>query len=333
MPRNHGAHFPVAAFVSLVAGIAWLVTVGLGPSRAQAQQAGQQPTFRAGVDVVTVDVSASRGGEPIGGLKAANFEVYDNGAKQKIDRVELQEVPLEAYLVFDLSGSIAGEKLRQLEEAANAFLDGLTMQDKAALITFAEKATTLQSLTGNREALRKALSEMKAGGNTALYDAIVRTLEMRTHNDRRAVVLVLTDQGDNASETTSKQAIEAAERSDVIAYGVLAEQSNAMNVMTGPLGNFPGSGGSFRPPQVQFQLGFLRSLAEATGGREFRASSRLRLDEIFRMVLDDARARYVITYSPDKPSTGWHKLQVKLVDAKGDIVARRGYYVQPAAGK
>jgi hypothetical protein len=51
------------------------------------------------------------------------------------------------------------------------------------------------------------------------------------------------------------------------------------------------------------------------------------------MVLDDARARYVITYSPDKPSTGWHKLQVKLVDAKGDIVARRGYYVQPAAGK
>jgi Ca-activated chloride channel homolog len=315
----------VRVFPSLLAAF----TLAL-PVRAEPLQ--QQPTFRAGVDVVTVDVSVSRGLEPVGGLTAGNFEVFDNGAKQRIDKVMLQQVPLEAYLLFDLSGSIEGAKLKQLEQAANAFLDGLTMQDKAALITFAEKTTVQQELTGNREALRRALSEMKAGGKTALYDAMVQTIGLRTHNDRRAVLLVLTDQGDNASEKTQKQAIEAAERSDVIAYGVLAEQSNAINVMTGPLGGVGSGGGGFRPPQMQFQLGFLRSLAETTGGRVFPTSSRLRLEEAFGLVLDDARARYLITYSPDKPTTGWHKLQVKLVGAKGDVLARRGYFVAtPAA--
>lgn len=59
----------------------------------------------------------------------------------------------------------------------------------------------------------------------------------------------------------------------------------------------------------------------------FRTSGQLRLDEVFTLVLDDARARYVLTYGPDKTTPGWHKLKVKLVDAKGDVVARRGYFV------
>ena len=66
----------------------------------------------------------------------------------------------------------------------------------------------------------------------------------------------------------------------------------------------PGGGG-FRPPQVQFQLGFLRSLADTTGGRVFRSNPRLPLDEVFAMVLDDARNRYVITYVPTKTTPGW----------------------------
>jgi hypothetical protein len=79
---------------------------------------------------------------------------------------------------------------------------------------------------------------------------------------------------------------------------------------------------------MQFQIGFLRSLADGTGGRVFRTNARLRLDEVFGLVLDDARTRYVLTFRPDKVTAGWHKLQVKLVEAKGDVVARRGYYVK-----
>jgi hypothetical protein len=77
----------------------------------------------------------------------------------------------------------------------------------------------------------------------------------------------------------------------------------------------------------QFQLGFLRALADGTGGRVFRASPAIPLEDLFEMVLDDARSRYVLTYSPDKTVPGWHKLNVKLVGAKGDVTARRGYFV------
>jgi VWFA-related protein len=285
----------------------------------------QAPTFRTGVDVVNVDVSVSRGGEHVGGLQAANFEVYDNGVKQKIDRFSIEEVPLEAYLCFDVSGSIAGGKLQQLEQAANALVGGLTRRDKVALVTFAAAVDVRQPLTGDFEAFRRSLTEIKAGGQTALYDATLKTVNLREKNDNRAVLVVLTDQQDNASTATQKQAIEAAERSDVIGYGVLADDESAAR---GGFGGFGGMGGGFRPPQVQFLFGFLRSLADGTGGRVFRTSSRLRLDEVFDLVLEDARARYVLSYRPDKVSPGWHKLQVKLVNAKGDVVARRGYFVK-----
>ncbi len=75
----------------------------------------QQPTFRAGVDVVKVDVSIARGVEHVSGLTAENFEVFDNGVKQKITNVAVAQVPLEVYLVLDLSGSVQGEELARAE--------------------------------------------------------------------------------------------------------------------------------------------------------------------------------------------------------------------------
>jgi VWFA-related protein len=292
------------------------------PQPSPQQPAPQQPTFRAGVDVVTVDVSVARSGEHVEGLQARNFDVFDNGVRQKIDKVTIEQVPIDAYLVFDVSGSVAGEKLAQLRHAAKAFVDGLTALDQVALVTFAKEVKIQQSLTHDFGMFQRSLSEIQAGGQTALFDATLKAISLRERNDRRAIVLILTDQHDNASEATQKQAIDAAERSDVIAYGVLADEGSTAfgrGAMTG--------GGGFQPAQMQFQLGFLRSLADATGGRVFRSNPRLPLDEVFEMVLYDARTRYVITYAPDKTTPGWHKLQVKLLDAKGDVVARRGYFV------
>ena len=283
----------------------------------------QQPTFRAGVDVVKVDVSVSRGGEHIGGLKAENFAMFDNGVQQKITGMALDEVPLEAYLVLDLSGSVQGAKLEQLKQAASAFVDGLVPRDKVALLTFAQQVTVRQPLTADFQAFRRALADVTSGGQTALYDAVSKAISLREPRDNRAVVVVCTDDHDNASTATSKQVVDAAERSDVLVYGVMAAEDGA--------GRSPGAGIGFRSPQLQFQIGFLRSLADATGGRVFRANVHLPLDEVFAMVLDDARSRYLLTYSPDKSAPGWHKLNVKLVGVKGDVVARRGYFVDKGA--
>lgn len=280
--------------------------------------AAQQPTFRSGVDVVKVDVSVSRGGEHVSGLTVDNFAVFDNGAQQKITGFALQEVPLEVYLVLDLSGSVEGPKLARLKQAANAFADDLTPRDKVALVTFNEKVTVRQPLTADLPAFRRALADATAGGNTALYDAVSKALSLREPRDNRAIVVVFTDDHDNASTATSKDVVDAAERSDVLVYGVMAPEEAAMQ---------GGGMGGFRSPQLQFQIGFLRSLADATGGRVFRSNVRLPLDEVFGLVLDDARSRYLLTFSPEKPTPGRHKLGVKLSGAKGDVVARRSYYV------
>ncbi len=276
----------------------------------------QQPTFRAGVDVVKVDVSIARGVEHVSGLTAENFEVFDNGVKQKITNVATAQVPLEVYLVLDMSGSVEGEPLAQLKRAANALVDGLVPADRVALLTFTTTVTVRQELTNNFQAFKAALAEAAPSGYTAIYDAVLKAISMREPKDNRAIVVVFTDEGDNRSRSTTKQVIDAAERSDVTAYGVSAPTARSTGFGAGP---------GLAPPQ--FQIGFLRSLADATGGRVFRASARMPLEDLFELVLDDARTRYVLTYSPDKTTPGWHKLNVKLVGAKGDVVARRGYFV------
>jgi Ca-activated chloride channel homolog len=280
----------------------------------------QQPTFRAGIDVVKVDVSIARGGEHVSGLKLENFEVFDNGVKQKITSVSTEQVPLEVYLVLDLSGSVEGARLEELKRAANAFIDGLVPRDTVALLTFAKTVSVRQELTSDFRAFKAALAEATPGGNTAVRDAVAKAISLRKPNDARAIVVVLTDDQDNASNATAKQVVDSVERSDVTAYGVLP-----VDVQSGGMG-----GVGLRAPQ--FQLGFLRSLADATGGRVFRAAPRLPLEDVFDMVLDDARTRYVLTYSPDKMTPGLHKLNVKLVGAKGDVVARRSYFVGTPPG-
>jgi len=308
----------MTAWRSCLLALAAVVLVWAASPAARQGQTPQKPTFRAGVDLVAVDVSVTRGGEPVGGLKPENFTVFDNGVKQALDKVTLERVPLECCLVLDMSGSVQGQDLADLKRAATAFVSGLTGQDKVALITFNAEARLVQPLSSNFPAFLSALNAVEAGGNTALYDAAYRAITMRKPRpNNRAVVVVFTDGQDNASAVESNLVVRTAERSDVIAYGV-------------SVGDTGGGGMGFRPLGAQFQIGFLRSLAEATGGRVFRATYGRRLEETFALILDDVRSRYVLTYYPDKVAAGWHKLEVKLVNAKGDVLARRGYYAGPS---
>ena len=94
--------------------------------------------------------------------------------------------------------------------------------DRVALLTFSKTVTVRQELTSNFQAFKAALAEATPSGNTALYDAILKAISMREPKDNRAIVVVFTDEGDNASTATTKQVVDAAERSDVTGYGVLA---------------------------------------------------------------------------------------------------------------
>jgi VWFA-related protein len=277
------------------------------------------------------------------GLSQGDFEIFDNGVRQKVDRVISESIPVDVALVLDVSGSLTGQPLVQLKEAALAFLTALAPGDRAALVTFSQEVVVPQSLTADLSAVRKAVTEMRAAGTTALYDATYVALHLRIPDQTRGVAVVLTDGADNASWLTADRVGQATEHSDVVVYGIAAHEAvptaRIPEAMSTPrtLGMARGGAAVLEaaaPPPISGlpQYRFLERLAATSGGRLFDASFAA-LHETFAGVLKDIRARYLLTYYPSNPTPGWHALEVKLTRGRANVTARRGYWVEAAPGQ
>jgi len=262
----------------------------------------EPPVFRAEVDVVRVEVLVTRKGEPVRGLTADDFEMRDDGRVQELQPVLEEESPVDAALVLDMSGSVRGPKLDALKEAARAFLDGLRDGEQAAVLAFREEVHLLQPFTPELALARRALDEASPRGSTALCDAVYAALRLREAGPRRTAVLVFSDGLDNISWLTREEVVKAASRSDAIVYGVAARQ---------------------RGDQKE---SFLRDVCRETGGRLFEIEGERDLRARFLDVLADIRSRYVLSFSPGPGPPGWHPLEVRLKRAKGDVLARPGYW-------
>jgi len=260
------------------------------------------PVFRAEVDVVRVEVLVTRGGAPVRGLGAADFELRDDGRPQALEPIFEEQTPVDAVLVLDASGSVTGPKLDSLQSAAKAFLDGLRSGEHAALLAFRHEVQLLSRLTTDLAAVRRALDRVSPGGNTALVDAVYAALRLRDPGERRTAIVVFSDGIDNLSWLSATDVVEAARRSNVTVYGVTVRGK-----------------GDWNEP-------FLGDVARATGGRMFEASSERDLRARFLDVLGDIRARYVLSFSPGPGAAGWHTLEVRLRRGKGDVLARPGYW-------
>jgi len=261
------------------------------------------PVFRAEVGVVRVEVLVTRGGSPVRGLAAADFELRDDGVLQDLQPILEEQTPVDAVLVLDASESVSGPKLVALEAAAGTFLDGLHGGEHAALLAFNHEVQQLQALTTDLAEVRRALDRVSPRGNTALVDAAYAALRLRDPGERRTAIVVFSDGIDNLSWLSAADVVEAAGRSNATVYGVTVR-------------------GKGDPKEA-----FLGDVARATGGRLFEASSERDLRARFLDVLEDIRSRYVLRYVPGGPGApGWHKLEVRLRSGKGDVLARPGYW-------
>lgn len=113
--------------------------------------APRQATFKSGIDAVRVDVLVTAGGRPVSGLAAGDFELRDNGVAQRVNLVDAVQAPLNVVLVFDLSGSVAGEPLAHLREASSAVIAGLRPDDRVGVIGFADAVRLGSALSRDRE--------------------------------------------------------------------------------------------------------------------------------------------------------------------------------------
>jgi VWFA-related protein len=277
---------------------AFLAGAGLLLGAIVALQA-QDVTFSSRIEAVRVDVLVTDGGVPVRGLGRADFEVRDNGVLQEVELVSFEQIPLNVILALDMSDSVAGDRLTRLRDASGAVLAGLKPEDQSALVTFNHVVQIGAKLSKNIDMVRRALDGPGFSGETALVDATYTGIAIGESDAGRSLLIIFSDGLDTSSWLSADKVLDAAKRSDVVAYAVAVRSTG-------------------RPD-------FLRDLTSFTAGHLFEVDGTERLDAVFTGILDEFRRRYLVSYTPrGVAKNGWHRLDVS-VKRKATIKARPGY--------
>lgn len=313
--------------------------------------------------VVPVSVTNERG-EPVQGLKAADFRLEEEGRPQEIAHVsDADQVPLDIAILFDVSSSVMGKIAFgfQQESAAGFLKQVLKPADRAAIITIADKPTVVQPLTSAEAATAKLQTIPAATTNvpTAFYDAVSFAADYLAKNapgSHRHVILVISDGDDNFSAAVREQsvaeykaqqqaaaaaesgnrvtAVRAAARRDLqsrhqrAAVAVQREVQRADTVFY----SVNPSGLSIRLNEISMRAqNNMQQLADATGGTAYVPDGSKDLERIFRQIAAELRAQYLLQYYPNSDAPKGKFLNIRVrTPARADtrVRARSGYYVK-----
>ena len=257
------------------------------------------------VDVLQFTAVVTDGdGRFVTGLKPSDFKIYDNDRLQKITSFESENISLELVAALDVSSSMRAA-LPYVKSAANRFLEGLRAGDQVTVLGFNDNVFTLAPRSKDQAARVKAIDLMRAWGGTALYDVILKGLNLLGRHPGRRSMLLFSDGDDQSSHATLEAAIARAEGSDATIYVI-------------------GQGRAVRAHDLQE---ILKRFAKITGGRAFFTEDTSRLDKFFQEILEDLSNQYLISYSyPDDERDGrWHQIRVEVADGKYNVRARDGY--------
>jgi Ca-activated chloride channel family protein len=266
-------------------------------------------------------------------LDRSDFKIYENGVQQRISFFGREtNLPLRIAVLLDTSNSIR-PRLKFEKGAAENFLDDVIRRgkDMAFLMTFDNEPEVIQDYTDQLYLLTSAIQEQRAGGGTALNDAIYMAakklekaplLRGQTPNLRR-VIVVISDGNDDLSDHAFSDAVQEAIRAEAVIYTVSTNtQWLSLDNPNKPSKYLMGPGDKV-----------LRDLAEQTGGRAFFPYSVDDLAASFMNIGTELRSQYFVAYTPvNPPAIGqYRKIEVRTT-RKGLIVrTRRGYYAAAPA--
>jgi VWFA-related protein len=272
------------------------------------------------VDVANVDVLftvTDRKGKSIRNLKQEHFRVYEDEYPQTITTFSAgANLPLNIALLVDVSGSVR-DKLRFEQEAAAEFFRSTLMRSKdtAVAMTFDTRVELIQDYTDDAGVLAKSLRRMRAGGGTALFDAVYLavTRKLRDREGKR-ILVIISDGDDTASRTSLTDAINTAQRHDVIMYGISTNSSG------------------FWGDRNRRGDDILRALIEPTGGRVFSPARAQDLGSSFRDITQELRYQYGLSYSSTNVARdgGYRQIRIEPSDKKYVVRAREGYFAPTA---
>lgn len=266
-------------------------------------------------EVNVVFTVTDKHGHYVKDLKREDFKVLDdNKPAQQIRSFRTEtDLPLQVGLLVDASNSVR-DRFRFEQESAIEFLNQIIRPnyDKAFVIGFDTTPEVTQDFTDNAELLSKGVRALRAGGGTAMYDALYFACRDKLKNAarigpvRRAIIL-LSDGEDNQSRVTREEAIEMAQRAEVIVYTI------STNI----------TGVKKQGDKV------LERIADATGGRAFFPFQLRDVSNAFSEIQDELRSQYALAYIPEdfRPDGRFRSIQIVAHDQKQfHVRARRGYY-------
>jgi len=287
------------------------------------KQSSDSYTLRVNANLVILSTTVlDRHNALVSGLVKDNFQIYEDHNLQQIKDFSHEDLPVTVGLVIDNSLSMA-PKHADVIAAALSFARSSNPQDQMFVVNFNEHVSyglpAKIQFTDKLDQLQLALSNIKAIGETALYDALAVSLEhlQQGKHDKKVLVLI-SDGGDNASKNSLTQVIEMARRSGAIIYtiGIFDEQDSDQNP------------------------GVLKRFAKETGGESFFPESSKELDLICEGIARDIRNQYTLAYVPTstRQDGGYRIIDVKVSSPGHSHLSARtraGYFVPltlPASG-
>jgi Ca-activated chloride channel family protein len=284
---------------------------------AGATVAAQGQRIRSGVELVSLTVTVTDAdGKYVTDLEEPAFEVYEDGARQKLTFFSRTQQPISLALLIDTSASM-DERMGIAQEAAVGFAKQLHSQDQAEVIDFDSQVRILQAFTNDSAALETAIRATTANGSTSLYNALyialkdLKKVKAETTTDiRRQAIVLLSDGDDTSSLIEFDQVLDLAKRSETTIY--------AIGLRQGELGRR-----EFK--EAEFVL---RQLATETGGRAYFPTDARELQKIYQSIWDELSSQYALAYSSSNPKRdgAWRRIQVRIAQPGLSARTKQGYY-------
>jgi Ca-activated chloride channel family protein len=280
--------------------------------RSTTEPGGPALTIHRQVNEVHVSFTVEdRHNRPVRNIVSDEIRLFDDGepVNSLTSFGENSNLPLRLALLVDCSDSMR-KNFRQERRAAENFAQRLLRPDldSLLLVDFAGQSS-LSDVSGTPHLVNAKMEGLESAGHTALYDAIYQaSIALSKENESqpaRRVMILLSDGEDNDSRHGRAEALELAQRSDIVIYAITAHS---------------------RRYEYQGDA-ILRYIAEATGGRAFVLSNYDQAEKAFTQIEAELRTQYSLTFRPMTVNRcGFHNLQVRYRDRKMRVRARDGYY-------
>ena len=279
--------------------------------------ARQAPAFRAGVDIVSLNVTVMDPQNHYNTELGENdFAVYEDGVKQDLTFFNRRQQPIALSLLLDSSASM-DDKIATLQTAAVNFVHRLKQTDLAQVIDFDSRVEVRQGFTNNQSELETAIARTSAGGSTSLNNAIyialkeLKKVKPTAEDDvRRQAIILFSDGEDTSSLVSFDEVLDLAKRSETSIYTIALRGTDSQTR-------------GFR--EAEFVL---RQLAQETGGRSFFPIKVEDLNGIYGQIADELASQYTLGYTSknQRRDGSWRNLVVQVLTPNLTPRTKRGYY-------